>query len=173
MYLLVYPNIILGMAILNHVRGGAWGGSYLPGRALFWVTPAVGLLAWTVFAWHAAIIVAVAYFAWGVGPWGRWFALGFKPRVVREKLGWFERGIEAVSGDDDLFAFTLRNMICLLPASVMLHPLFIFLAPVQLGCYYVPWAYFKDFRAIGYAEVATGAAWGVFIVGLSLATTGV
>lgn len=74
--------IVLGCAWLNRVRGAKKDYiPFLPGRALLWVSVALGLLAWSLHEWPVAVAFGLGYLFWGLWSWGHTLAaLGnYKP----------------------------------------------------------------------------------------------
>ncbi len=161
--------ILASLMVLNRLRGTKLG---LPGRSLYYVAPTVGLVAWSVMDTQFAMAFAVAYFVWGVGPWGRWYDLNMLPDGYgreNESPSLYERMIEAVSFGSDYVAFFLRNL-SVLPGMLLLGYIqgyewwlmviasMVFAygvcAMYHIGKVLVP----KYFTVFG--EVATGLVWG-------------
>lgn len=165
---LIAALIVAASAALNRVRGGGFGGQYLPGRALLWVSVAMGLLAWLVSPWPVAVAFGLGYLAWGVLAWS----------YILCKLA----GIEPPRSPGVGEAFCL-----LAPGTVA--PVFVRMMFVLPGVTAVAWligdwrfllaapafaaaatlAYAVLFRPLGThdwmrAEIATGALWGALIL---------
>lgn len=168
--LLIAPAIILAAAVLNRVRGGGFFGGRLPGHPRFYVAPAMGGLAWLVLSWPMAIVFAACFLAWSWLPWGRWFDLGrLNPEIldgVRERT-WFERAIEGVVGRSDHVCFAVRNLIAIVPAAILVSPIFMFLPAAQSAAYEIGWRYAPE-RPIEIGELLTGAVWGLLLVAAAL-----
>lgn len=78
LYVIAFLIMIL-TSLLNRVRGDdTWmrhgfdplAAKRIPGRALFYVTPAMFLVAWMWQPWSVALAFAAGYFFWAVWPWG-------------------------------------------------------------------------------------------------------
>jgi hypothetical protein len=167
--------IIPLMGWLNRVRGGGLGGQYIPFKALYAVTPIVGLLA--LLAGHPVYVslsFAIAYLIWALPAWGRWFDLGNLPddygREPGKYSGFLERWIDEAT-TDDLQAMLVRHGLMLtlgitFVAAVAYNPfylLFIIIMPwLILNAYIAGWKYSPS-NPIGPAEVLTGLSWGLFI----------
>lgn len=171
--------IIVAMAVLNRVRGGGFYGDKLPGRALLWVTPVVGVLgglvapAVTVNApffgsttgqWPVGIAWALAYLFWGLWSWGHVLAgLGSytpnrSPSTLEAFLALFGHPI----------AQTFVRMLFVLPGVALVAWLigdWRLLAAAPAFALAATAAYALLFRPLGTydwtrAEIATGAIWG-------------
>lgn len=163
--------IVLVCAWLNRVRGGGMGGQFLPGRALFWVAPAMGLVAWAVNPWPVAVAFGLGYLVWGLFSWGHILAKlgGYTPE---REASWLERTFEGIW---PMLAAFLR-MLFVLPgvvavAWVMDHWWFLAAAPAFAAAATAVYALL--FRPIGShdwmrAEVATGGLWGLLILSATL-----
>lgn len=159
--------IVFAAALLNRVRGGGFGGQYLPGRALFWVAPAMAALAWTVNPWPVAVAFGLCYLAWGLPSWGHILARlgGYTPD---REASWLERTFEGIW--PRLAAFL--RMLFVLPGVAAVAWLvgdwrFMLAAPVFAAA--ATAIYIALFRTLGphdwmRAEVATGALWGLLII---------
>lgn len=111
----------------------------------------------------AASLVAVSYLCWAWPPHGRWYDLGALEGEPNRPETWFEAWInKAALGTTDAVAFTLRNIIGVIPAAILLSPLFLLLPLFQTAAYGVGWQVDRV-QAIRIAEYLTGAIWGVFI----------
>lgn len=96
---MIYLLIILLCGVLNRVRGGGFGGDKLPGRALLWVSAAIGLLSWSIYpepvtvagltaGWFVGAAFGLGFLFWGLWPWGHIFAAlgGFAPDRAPSRL---------------------------------------------------------------------------------------
>lgn len=162
------------LAILNRMRGDdTWMPKWLPGRALFYVAPFVGLITWVVASWPIALTVAGTYLTWALTGWGRWFDLGRMPPLTRERSA-LERAIEAISFGSDHIALFWRHMLITpglaLISYLTLNPLYLAAAPlIALAfvlCYEIAWRVDPRGEPIRLAELIVGALWGVLIVTL-------
>lgn len=164
------PFVAAAMAFLNRCRGDdTWKPEWLPGRALFWVSPVVGLIATALHGWELGLLFAVGYLAWGAPAWGYLQLLG---RYVYDKhpTELESRLLDLASGDVHI-ALGLRHMFAL-PAFVgvaLLTGVWTFVLWAPLFALAVVAAYETAWRTqprapIIIAEYAAGALWGVVIV---------
>lgn len=168
---MIEAAIVFAAALLNRVRGGGFGGQYLPGRALFWVAPAVGLLALALNPWPVAVAFGLGYLAWGMPSWGHILARlgGYTPD---REASWLERTFEGIW---PRLAVFLR-MLFVLPGVAAVAWLvgdwrFLLAAPAFAAA--ATAVYVILFRPIGShdwmrAEVATGGLWGCLILSPNL-----
>ena len=159
--------VIFACALLNRVRGGGLYGDRLPGRALYWVAPAVGALVLLVSPWPVALAWAVGYLVWGLPGWG--FTLsrlgGYAPDREPE-------GLDAALGRlPTLLAVAVRMML-VMPAVAAVAWLigdWRFLAAGPAFAAAATTIYAILFRPIGShdwmrAELAVGVLWGALIL---------
>ncbi len=152
---------LIGAAV-NHARGGGFGASLLPGHARFYAAPAMGLASFPFVGPLDGFLVALCFLVWSLAPWGRWYDLGrLSPTYVDREETWFEAAVMRVAGNDHI-AFTVRNLVCLLPAAILLSPLFLLLAPAMTLAYEVAWRATPS-APIRTGELITGAMWGALI----------
>lgn len=168
---MIEAAIIFAAALLNRVRGGGFGGQYLPGRALFWVAPAIAALAGAVNPWPVAVAFGLGYLAWGMPSWGHILARlgGYRPD---REASWLERTFEGIW---PRLAVFLRMMF-VLPGIAAIAWLiggwwFLLAAPAFAAA--ATLIYAALFRPIGphdwmRAEVATGGLWGLLILSAAL-----
>ncbi|PZU95581.1 MAG: hypothetical protein DI527_00805 [Chelatococcus sp.] len=162
--------IVLLCGALNRARGDAsWLGN-LPGRALWYVTPVIGLLALLAHGWAVAGAFALAYLFWAVWPWGRWFDLGRLPVDPLRPISAFEHIIDALAGNSDHRALLWRHLM-IAPGLVLigiagtglwvvlLAPIF---AAVVVALYEAAWR-LRPTAPILWAEIGVGALWGGLI----------
>lgn len=143
--------IMLLCAGLNRARGDdRWMPAWLPGRALWYVAPAIGSVALLAQAPLPAAVLALAYLGWGIPAWGRIYDLGRMP-----------------GGSSDHMRFFLRMLLAApLPAlafgwwGALLGLLF---AGLALAAYELAWRW-RPHNPIWLAELMVGALWGVLIV---------
>lgn len=165
--------VLITTALLNRVRGDR---SLLPswarGRALWYVSPAIGVVALSTTRPLTAGAIALAYLLWALPAWGRWYDLGRLPAPDRSP-DVFEAGIEFLAGDHDHLALLIRFVVTLAPGlalvgltvgepSVALASMP--MAILMLGGYAFAWR-FCGFYAIPVAELLAGAVWGLLILG--------
>lgn len=63
--------VIAACAVLNRMRGDdGWMPSWLPGRSLYYVAPAIGAVALLDQPWPVALAFAGGYLFWAVFAWG-------------------------------------------------------------------------------------------------------
>lgn len=143
--------IIAAAAALNRARGDArWMPLWLPGRALWYVAPALGLLALLAQPLLAAGAIAVAYLVWGVPAWGRIYDLG--------RMG----------GQGDHLRFFLRMLLAVPVLAVFGWwglGLGLAFAGLALAAYEAAWRWHPA-NPIWLAEIGTGALWGALILSL-------
>ena len=154
---------ILTLAAINRARGGGCPFfSRLPGHTRFY---AAALVAAVSFPWKGpldAALVGLCFLAWSWLPWARWYDLGALDGEPNRPETWLEAWIAKISFGQDAIAFTLRNLLALVPAAILLSPAFLLLAPFQTAAYGLGWRLDRA-QAIRLAEYLTGAVWGVFI----------
>ncbi len=159
--------IIIAAAFLNRVRGGGFGGDKLPGRALFWVAPAMGALALTVAPWPVALALALGYAFWGLFSWGHILAAlgGVTPGRAATRLESWLLVLGPVPACYIRMLFVLPGIaaIALLKDQLLLvlaAPLFAALA--VMICH----ALLDRLRPMDWmrAEIGIGTLWGLVII---------
>lgn len=150
-------------AAINHARGGGLWADRLPGHPRYYAAAAVALLTLVTASPVVAIKVGVCFLLWSWLPWGRWYDLG---RITDD---WparppnrFERVVTDFARGNDHIAFLARNAIGLLPAAILVSPLFMFLSFVQVAAYEAGWRLTPK-TPIRTGELLTGFGWGVMI----------
>lgn len=165
--LLVIP-FAAATTLLNLIRGGAFGADGLPGHPRYAAAAAMALLALLVLPPLEAASFGVAFLAWSWLPWGQWFDLDRLPSgpVVARKPTWFEHAINVLP--NDYVRFTVRNLIALIPAALLLgHPLvWVALAASQTVYYEAGWR-LAPHMPIRIGEALTGATWGIVLLGIA------
>jgi hypothetical protein len=137
---------------LNRARGDArWMPSWLPGRALWYVAPALGLLALLAQPPLSAAAIAAAYLVWGVPAWGSIYDLGRLPGGRSDHLRFFVRMLLAAP------VFAVFGWW-----GVGLGVVF---AGLALAAYEAAWRWHPA-NPIWLAEIGTGALWGALILSL-------
>lgn len=151
------------MAAINRVRGGGCSFfSRLPGHTRFYASGLMALTAAPLVSGPIeGVLVGVAYLCWSWLPWGRWYDLGALEGYPNRPPSRFEELLSKVA-KDDATAFTARNLLGLIPAAVLLSPLFLLLALFQTAAYGVGWK-LAPTAPIRLAELLTGALWGFFV----------
>jgi hypothetical protein len=145
--------------VLNRARGGGLWADHLPGHPRFYAAPAMMLAAIPVVGPLDAFYLGVSYLVWSLLPWGNWYDLGRLP--PREPRNDFEILVGRLP--NDYARFTARNFIGLLPAAVLLSPVFLILAIWQIASYEIGWTVTAK-QPITIGEVLTGLGWGLWVV---------
>lgn len=154
---------MLTVAILNRMRGDdRWMPSWLPGRALYYVTVMVGVVSWAISGNVVmSAYIAACYLLWGAPPWGHWIDLGRKDDLNREMTA-FEMAIEAISRGNDHVSLFLRHCLAL-PVALVCWPAVV--APLLFtAAYEIGWRTTKAYPIV-VAELIVGALWGFIIIG--------
>lgn len=137
---------------LNRARGDArWMPAWLPGRALWYAAPALGLVAVLAQPPLSAVAIAVAYLLWGVPAWAEFYDLGRLPGARGDHLRFFLRMLLAVPV---LLVFGWWGAL-----------LGVLFAALSLAAYELAWRW-RPANPIWLAELATGALWGGLILAL-------
>lgn len=166
--------------LLNRIRGGGFGGQLLPGRPLFWVTPAVALLASYLVGLYAGAIFATIYLIWAAPPWGRWFTFGRidTGREITTIERWIEYIPSKIFSDPFKFnfaCFSLRNFIFLLPIAAMYYfianiwllvavPVMAVAITILYATSWFIWDDKDERQSIQTAEILTGILWGIVLI---------
>jgi hypothetical protein len=160
--------IVAACAFLNRVRGGGFGGAKLPSRPLFWVTPVIGLLAYSIHSWQIAAAFALGYLIWATPSWG--FILaglgGYKPERSQTVL---EAAFEFLG---PYWLQTFARMLFVLPGVALVAYLlgdwrFLWAAPIFAAAATLTYALlFENLGSHDWmrAEIVTGALWGLLIL---------
>lgn len=144
--------VLVLSAGLNRARGDArWMPAWLRGRTLWYVAPALGLVALLLQPPLAAGAIALAYLVWGVPAWGKIYDLGRLPGSSGDHWRFFVRMLLAVPV---LLVFGWWG--ALLGAAF---------AVLSLAAYEIAWRW-RPANPIWLAELATGALWGGLILAL-------
>lgn len=179
--------IVLVCAWLNRVRGGGMGGQFLPGRALLWVAPVMGLLAWHVAPpasfdlfgygvsearWPVAVAWGLGYLVWGVLAWS-YILCRLAGTTPPRSPGIGEAFCMLAPGK---VAPVFVRMLFVLPGVAAVawlkgDPWFLLAAPVFAAA--ATTVYALLFRPIGThdwmrAELATGGLWGLLVLSANL-----
>lgn len=167
------------LSAINRMRGDdTWKPAWLPGRALFYASGAVALLALLAWPPVIALVWGLTYLVWGFPAWGRWFDLGRLPDGFARwdvKPDPFERIINAISFGNDHAALFGRHLLMILPGLALLGfllgvgwlpTLAVPFALAALLSYEAGWLYTPK-SPIRTAELLTGGVWGLMIGGLS------
>lgn len=165
---------IAACAGLNRARGDdRWMPDWLPGRALCYTAPLVGVVAAILGGISFGAAFGAAFFVWAVGPWGHLIGLGrFAPD--RPASGLETALIELAAGNAHL-ALGLRHLFALpglmIAAAVSRELLLgvpgaLAFAAFATGSYELSWR-LRPSNPIIVAELATGALWGSLVVALA------
>lgn len=175
--------IIPLMGILNRVRGGGFYGDKIPFKALYAVTPIVGLLALLVgHPVYVSLSFAIAYLIWALPAWSRWYDLGNLPDDYHRTPGVYNSAWEKWTdwyAEDDYEAMIIRHgffggLGVALVSIVALNPIYLCFALLLpwmiVKSYDFAWRFGPKNTAIQNAEILSGMAWGLFIWLTSLFT---
>lgn len=155
---------IAACAVLNRARGDdSWMPDWMPGRALFPVSIAIGLIGACLGGlWYGAAFGA-AFLVWGVGPWGHLIGLGrFAPDRPPSDL---ERVLLRLAGGNVHVALALRHAVAV-PFLLPFGLLALTFPFVAVAAYEAAWRT-RPANPIWIAELAVGALWGALIVALA------
>jgi len=176
---------ILLSAWINRVRGGGWGGQYLPGAGDWYSAALMTFLAalwgihspWAALApWYfSALLFALCYLAWSTPAWGFLYVLWFWPPPINREPSWYEALLIKICLGSRTAAFGLRMTLFLLPMAVVFGWHWLLLGPTLLAAYVVGWligeAYIRLRRitpveayGIPFCEPLAGAALGTTVV---------
>jgi len=135
----------------------------MPGRALFPVSIAIGLIGACLGGlWYGAAFGA-AFFVWGVGPWGHLIGLGrFAPDRPPSDL---ERVLLRLASGNVHVALGLRHAVAI-PFLFPFGLLALTFPFAAVAAYEAAWR-IRPSNPIWIAELAVGAIWGVLIVCLA------
>jgi hypothetical protein len=161
--------VIIACACLNRLRGDAsWKPEWLRGRALIYVTPAIGAVALLLQPWPIALAFAAAYALWAVWGWGH-ILMRVGGRRPDRSPDLVEAALLALPGS---LLPVFARMLFILPGVIAIawlagRPEF-WLAGVSFAAlatiaYHV---LFRPLNALDWprAEFAVGALWGLLIV---------
>lgn len=170
--------VIVLCSVLNRARGDdRWmregftetGAKHLPGRALWYVAPAIGLVALHTQPWPVAAAFAAGYLFWAVWGWGHILMRvgGTRPDCAPDVV---ESALLALPGSIvPLFtrmAFVLPGIVTVAwltgwPEYWLAAPAFAAIATISYHVLFRPLQPLDWLRA----EFFVGALWGVLIVG--------
>ena len=149
------------LAFINRVRGGGCKFfNEFPLHTRVWASLMVFIVLVPMTTLVTAAALAGAWFIWALLPWGRWYDLGRMANDPERKNTWLEAQLSKVGNDH--VAFTLRNVIALVPAAII-SPYFMILAFLQTLIYEAAWTFWPS-NPIRMAEYIMGAAWGLAFV---------
>ncbi|WP_336812209.1 hypothetical protein [Bosea sp. MMO-172] len=162
--------VILACAMLNRLRGDdSWMPSWLRGRALFYVAPAIGAVAWLVQPWPVALAFALGFALWAGPGWGH-ILMRVGGRRPDRSPDVMEAALLALPGS---LAPVFARMMFILPTAIavawltgrpefwLAAPAFAAVATVVYHTLFRPLAAYDWLRA----ELVLGALWGILIVG--------
>lgn len=150
--------LLPALAVLNRVRGGGFGGQYLPGHPRFYVAPAVAVLD----LWSGGTgLMGLAYLVWSLLPWGHLMCLGrWAPSRPMSPL---ETECLAMARGNVWVAFGLLHMVGLVPA-MFVSPVAFLMPPVIVGIYEAFWRSPADKSSVMWPEMGVGVLWGLAII---------
>lgn len=165
--------IIPAMSLLNRIRGG--GFVLLPARGVYWIAPALALMAWLIgIGWAAALIVGLAYLAWGLPGWHPWILGSFNDADC--KANWFYSVCNMCGAGTWAGGFFYRHAVFLWPAAAALFAIgarpyglavlpFALVASYAIGWWFAEIPFFKRFTSdgVGPSEYVSGVCWGVAV----------
>lgn len=158
---------IPSMAVLNQLRGGGAlfqlgrATERLPGRPGWWCVPFVCLCALLAWSWPWALYFGLCWLIWMTFPHGRWMRphLGLIPHADGKVSG-YEMAIERLARGNAFAAFTISNLLTMLPFAV-LSPWLLLIAPAMSFVYVIVQ---RDFDGdIKHCELVSGGVWGLAI----------
>ncbi len=158
--------IILACAGLNRARGDdRWMPGWLPGRALWYVAPAIAVVALLAQPPRAAALLGLAYLLWGIPAWGRAFDLGRMPDPTPGGPDFVDVLSEWLFGRDHAVLFV--RMLLVVPPLWLISGwaalLGIAFAGLAVAAYELAWRWRPD-NPIWLAEIIVGALWGSLIL---------
>lgn len=167
--MLLAAFVVVLCSALNRARGDArWMPERLPGRALWYIAPAMGLVALLAQPWRVALAFAGGYLVWAVFGWGHvLMRVGGKrpdrsPDIVEAALLLLPGSLLPV----------FARMLFILPGVITVawltgRPEFwlagvSFAAVATIACHVL----FRPLQPLDWlrAELVTGALWGVLIL---------
>lgn len=162
--------LILLCAGLNRARGDdRWMPSWLPGRALWYVAPAIGAVALLAQPWPVALAFTGGYAFWAVWPWGH-ILMRVGGRRPNRSPGVVEAAILLLPGRIlPVFARMLFVAPCAIVVAILTgQPSYWLAAPAFAAAATVTClALLGELRSYDWfrTEIVIGALWGVLIVG--------
>ncbi len=162
--------VIVSCAVLNRVRGGGFYGDKLPGRAVLWVSVAIGVIAYLVHPqdWRIGAAFGAGFLFWGLWSWGYAFAgLGGhnperSPSVLENFLMLFGASV-VQTFVRHMFVIVAVGAVAWLIGSwwfLITAPIFAAVATAFYTLLFRPLGNLDWMRA----EIATGALWGALIL---------
>lgn len=145
------------MAVLNRIRGGGFGGQYLPGHPRFYVSLAVaGLDLWS----GGSGAMGLVYLIWSLLPWGHLMCLG--RWAPARPISTLEEECLAMTRGNPWVAFGLLHVIGLVPA-MFVSPVAFLMAPAIVAIYELFWRSPADKSSVQWPEMGVGVLWGLAI----------
>jgi hypothetical protein len=151
-------------AVLNAYRGGGFFAEQ--SRKIVKIHPRfqVTIIMFAILCFVTTPIVSgtvsLCYLISNLNGWGRWYDLGRLPEE-EPRDGFMEKYIDKLPNDH--FRFLARHFYGLIPAYILLSPIFLLMPFLIVACYEVAWREYENLNAIRPAEYAVGALWGLFI----------
>ncbi|CTQ45780.1 hypothetical protein [Roseibium aggregatum] len=161
--------------LANRFCGGGWPrlSDPLPGRALYWVSPVLGLIAGLFWGWQLGVIVGVGFWLWRMTGWGLWFDLhrdDEEQKNDKRHDDLFVKAINAISFGSDYVALFWRHALFFLPVPLawfflagnpFVAPLYaVAFGVLAVGAYELRWH-----TSLGntLSEMLVGGLWWLFI----------
>lgn len=177
--ILLAVAVVASCAVLNRIRGGGFYGDKLPGRALLWVSVAIGLIAWAANpipvtvagytqTWFVGAAFGLAYLFWGLWSWG-YILAALGDYTPPRSPGVLEATLMLLPGD---VTAAFARMLFVLPGAILVAWLlgnWIFIGAGITFAVTATACYTALFRPLGSAdwqraEIATGVCWGLLIL---------
>lgn len=141
----------------------------LPGRNLWYTAPAIAGVAYLA---GANPLFGLAFLAWGILEWGRWFDLGRLPDGwAREgiEMTVFEKAVTKVSFGSDHVAMLWRHLVGVPGLYLLVGPMalvfpFAVVAVYELNHQLLDRKVYDDNSGIHLAELLTGVIWAAYIL---------
>lgn len=182
MHPIVDCAFIVFCAWLHRWRGGGWPKIDLPGGPSVAPSLLLGLVVWPIFGWPAALLFGLGYCAANILGHGSYVDVGTAPPVPETEVPWIDKIVRPRLGwgwQGDLAGLALYGSMAL--------PLFIgsvFILHSNPGKAILWWVVLQTITIAAYAgivrllrgyvkydrnalaEIATGLAWGIALVGI-------
>lgn len=162
-------GVVAVCGALNRIRGGGFNGDKLPGRALLWVAPIIGLLAGAMNQdWRIGVAFGLGYLFWGLWSWGH--VLAALGNYVPDRSPSTLEAFLALFGPPVVQTFL--RMLFVAPGVALVAWLigdwrFLIAAPLFAAAATAIYALlFRPLDRLDWAraEIATGGLWGLLIL---------
>lgn len=159
LFLLLIPVF----SILNAYRGGGFfaeqSRKIVKIHPRFQVTIVIFLILYFISSTYMAFAFAISYLLSNLTSWGRWYDLDRMPEEPK-RGSFLEKYIDMLPNDH--YRFFVRHLIWIMPAVILISPLFLAMPFIIVACYEVAWRKYGNYDAIRPAEAAVGAFWGLY-----------